>query len=372
MTMNEFYPNSYGSMRRELVSARNLQGPPPPTYTSPPTDIAVKATPEAYRSDEVIDAARAKAAMGRCSPDNDDESSFCHIPFHPDEGAFGPSKVGVVFFGGAFVDPRGYAPLAKSIAERYGIPVVIPIFTSDISLTPGTCESGRLPMAAAQFQNVEKWILTGHSLGGIAATADAWNSMTNPNATIDFDMLGGLTLLAADVLNFGCGPTDFSNTDFPMALSSATEDEVLNRTRYDLNRPLSSNATYFLEIYGGNHGQFGSYDDSGRVQALGPSQVDGTAFIPPQVQWDLSTAAIFHVASRSGVPLPQELNITDSPTGVPSASPTTSTTNAPSSPRQTSNPPTLLCPEIPSGSAALSFSFMSWTTLLLLLLSFRR
>ena len=96
------------------AAGRWLQPPNIPNYTSPPLPDAVQATPAAYRNDEVIDAARAAAAAGNCS--TADGENRCHIPFRPPSELFDeqddPSKVGVIFYGGALVDPRAYSPIA--------------------------------------------------------------------------------------------------------------------------------------------------------------------------------------------------------------------------------------------------------------------
>jgi hypothetical protein len=74
------------------LSGRELQEIP--DYTSPPLKDALEATPEAYRSDEVIDKARAAAADGNCTA----ETNRCHIPFLPPKDLFEePSKVGGKF-----------------------------------------------------------------------------------------------------------------------------------------------------------------------------------------------------------------------------------------------------------------------------------
>lgn len=83
-----------------------------PNYTSPPLEDAIQATPEAYRSDDVMDAARAAAAAGNCTADG----NRCHIPFSPPreifEASSSSSKVGVIFYCGGLVDPRAYSPIA--------------------------------------------------------------------------------------------------------------------------------------------------------------------------------------------------------------------------------------------------------------------
>jgi hypothetical protein len=301
-----------------------------PSYTSPPTLRALLATPEAYRSDAFVEAARRSSADHLCSEvssSSQGDRNLCHIPFDP----LAKSQVGVMLYVGAFVDPRAYAPLAQRLSQRYGLPVVIPVFDKDVPLnfgSPSMCNSGRLELAQAEFPNVNKWVLAGHSLGGLAAAADVWTAMTaaaseeeeiatadDRTATKRMDKIGGLVLMASDIQNIGCGETDFSATHLPMAMVTASEDTVLNATRWELNRRKASQETFYVDVMGGNHGQFGSYDDSGRIDVLGPSQLDGTATIPDIVQWDISAAAIYHVAARTGVPLPPRPTVMMAPDG---------------------------------------------------------
>ena len=278
---------------------RELQ-PSLPDYTSPPLDDALSATPQAYRDDEIIDEFRSMAAAGNCTTGSS-STDRCHIPFVPPADAFDQpgGEVGVILYCGALVDPRGYAPLARLLADRYGLPVVIPVFDADVALSFGSCDTGRIPLAQAEFGNVEKWVLVGHSLGGLAAMVDAWTYRDDP-------ALGGLVMLGSYLNNdLGCGDTDFSPTSLPMADVTASNDLIMNQTNAELFKRLYSNDTLFVNIYGGNHALFGSYDYSERKPLLG--QVDGEALIPPAVQWDLTVAAIYHVASRTGVDLPQKL-----------------------------------------------------------------
>lgn len=133
-----------------------------PDYTSPPNEGALAATPELYQSDEVVQASRDLDAAGNCTFDG----NRCQIPFPVDSDKFGESKVGVVFYNGGLVDPRGYSPIAALLNDRYGLPVVMPIFAGDLAFVFGTCDSGRLDFAKAEFPEIEKWVLAGHSFGG--------------------------------------------------------------------------------------------------------------------------------------------------------------------------------------------------------------
>eukprot|EP00980_Cylindrotheca_fusiformis_P016320 scaffold4847_cov89-Cylindrotheca_fusiformis.AAC.7 len=261
-----------------------------PDYTSPPLPIALDATPELYRNDEVIQEARDLDAAGNCTVTG---GNRCQIPFPVAE----PNPVGVVFYCGALVDPRGYSPLAAILNQRYGLPVVIPIFASDVAYVFGTCDTGRLDMAKAEFPEVEKWILAGHSFGGTAAMSDMWSRWNEMD-----ESAAGLVLFASDVQQgLGCGDTDFAGTGLPMAHVRASNDGLLNQTRSVLSEAYNSNATFQADIYGANHGSFGAYNDSERFDVLG--QVDGELLIPSEVVWDLEAAAIANVAARTGVSL---------------------------------------------------------------------
>lgn len=281
------YQYTYDGARRHLQ-------PPLPDYTSPPTDYALAATPDDYRNDTVIDAGREADANGTCF----ENVTVCQIPFVPP--AVESPRLGVVFYCGALVDPRGYSPIAKELSERYGIAVAIQIFEADLAFSMDSCDTGRVKLAAELFPSVEKWALAGHSFGGIAAMADVWTAQNDSDSKI-----GGLALLASYVRqDVGCGEIDFSTTQIPMASINATLDGIVNSTTFQQGQTLLPvNDTFHLEILGGNHGQFGSYDDSERTELLG--QVDGEATIPEKVQLDLTVSAIAHVASRMGIPLPE-------------------------------------------------------------------
>ena len=262
-----------------------------PDYTSPPLPEAIEATPEEYRSNETIDAARTLDAAGLCVGETyADFAQACQMKFVPQYTQ--NSTVDVLFFGGALVDPPGYSPLMQMISTAYNMSVSVPIFDGDMSYKFGTCESGRLAQAQHAFPSVEKWIFVGHSLGGIAAFNDVW-AMVERNET---DSIGGLVLLASYLRqDLGCGMTDFSGSEWdwlPFASISASEDGIVNATNFEAGlNLLPSNSPKFINevIEGGNHGGFGSYNYSERYTLL--NQIDGNATITSKEQ-QRQTAAI--------------------------------------------------------------------------------
>ncbi len=286
-----------------------------PDYTSPPLPEAIYATPELFKNDTYVDLLRAKAADGIC---NDDETG-CQILFPPPASsiASGTAKLGVIFYGGALVDPRSYSILARDLAKGYGLAVSVPIFSQDVAFLGCNGTDDRISLAARAFPNVEKWVLAGHSLGGVGAQVDLWNAMQEN--TIDDLGIGGMVLVGSNLNPFiGCGAMDFSSTTIPMAAITAELDLIL-RDRGTGNLT-SVNDTLSISIQGGNHGFFGYYDYSLRTPILG--QVDGNATIPRQVQKDLTIGGIVHVASRMGLALPivEEIECADAPGDTSSSS----------------------------------------------------
>lgn len=134
-----------------------------PVYTSPPLPDAIEATPEEYRDDVVIDTMRALDAAGLCSAFN------CHMAFLGDDDDDKKNNetvadVGILFYGGALVDPRSYSVWITTLASQ-GFPVVVPVFASDVAFG---CGSGRLEMGkwiSFSFLYVFlkiMWVLTNH------------------------------------------------------------------------------------------------------------------------------------------------------------------------------------------------------------------
>ncbi|CAN0097507.1 unnamed protein product, partial [Heterosigma akashiwo] len=274
-------------------------------YTSPPTIEALEATPKEWRNGSLLAFARTADADGSCSSL---DPRRCQILFAPltTSSLNTSAKIGVLFYGGALVDPRSYSPIAKSLSEKYGFAVAIPVFSKDLATIGPKCQTGRVELAAAAFPGVEKWVLGGHSMGGIAAQFDLFTAVSRNQA----EHIGGLFLLGSyvqekDDVDSSCGQVDLSMFDLPAAAVTASNDRVVDRTGWEKGKKyLPANNTFYLHILGGNHSQFGSYDTSGRYAALGDYGVDGNATVPELVQRALSIDAIVHVASRMGIPLP--------------------------------------------------------------------
>lgn len=175
----------------------------------------------------------------------------------------GDPRAGIVFYPGGKVQAEAYAPLMQDLAER-GFLCVIVCMPFNLAVLDANGADG----VQERFPAVQRWILMGHSLGGVMAAgyldgrAQSWD---------------GLVLLGA------YSTADLS--DDGVAVLSITEDSdgVLNRqAAADNEGNLGEDAREFV-IPGGNHAQFGSY---------GPQDGDGEASISPEEQQALTADEI--------------------------------------------------------------------------------
>lgn len=167
----------------------------------------------------------------------------------------------VVFYPGAKVEFTAYAPLMHALAEE-GIDCMLVKMPLNFALLGKDKAAGL--MERYEYQN---WFLAGHSLGGVAACQFASEAP---------ERVRGLILLASY-------PTDTVNEELGLLSVYGTEDEVLNRERYDDAKAYWPSGARESVIPGGNHAQFGAY---------GPQKGDGTATISDEEQQALTAEAI--------------------------------------------------------------------------------
>ena len=171
------------------------------------------------------------------------------------------AETGLIFYPGGKVEARAYAPLLDRIAQSGYCCVLVEMPFHLAILNPDAAEK-----AMAAVPDVQRWYLTGHSLGGATAAMYAADAP---------DKIAGLVLLGA----YSTKPLP---EEMPVLLLYGSEDGVMNRENYDKNRENVPNATEQV-IEGGNHAGFGNY---------GAQKGDGQAAITPEEQWDRTAEAI--------------------------------------------------------------------------------
>jgi len=179
-------------------------------------------------------AKRALKEGGRVSVEEKEWISFRPAKSQPD--------LGFIFYPGARVNPKSYAPLARDIAESGYRVVVVPM-----PLNFAFLAWKRAKRVIDEFSSVEKWVVGGHSLGGSMAARFAVNYV---------DLVDGLVLWAS----YPAKEDDLSGAGIPVLSISATRDGVIDRGKVERRTAnLLPQGVEVVKIEGGNHSQFGYY-----------------------------------------------------------------------------------------------------------------
>lgn len=173
------------------------------------------------------------------------------------------ATTGFIFYPGGKVEYTAYIPLMQTCAERgvFCVLVEMPfnLAVLDINAAEGIQE---------EYPEIENWYIGGHSLGG---------AMASSYLADNIDDYKGLVLLGA------YSGDDLSDTELNVLSIYGSEDNVLNREKYDDNKSnLPDNFTEVV-LEGGCHAYFGMY---------GAQDGDGTPTITNEEQIYLTADAI--------------------------------------------------------------------------------
>ena len=157
-----------------------------------------------------------------------------NIVFEPD-GA----TAGLIFYPGGKVEHSAYIPLMQACAEK-GILCIIAEMPFNLAVFDINAADG----IQKEYPQIENWYIGGHSLGG---------SMAASYLEKHTDEYEGLILLGS------YSTADFSDDELEVLSIYGSEDQVLNREKYNDN--ISNLPKDFKEIVieGGCHAYFGMY-----------------------------------------------------------------------------------------------------------------
>ncbi|MCW9705877.1 alpha/beta hydrolase [Fodinibius salsisoli] len=186
-------------------------------------------------------------------------------------------EAALIFYPGALVDPKAYAPMAKAITE-VGFKTIILALPYRMALFQSQQDNVfQRTLEYIEGDSLQRnWIVGGHSRGGKLATLFARD---HSNA------LGGLLLVGTshprelDLSNLTIDVTKIYGSNDGLA----SEEEI---ERFAINLPAHMHRE---RIAGGNHRQFGYY---------GYQLGDGSAEISRQEQQDIMTLAIIKQLRR--------------------------------------------------------------------------
>lgn len=183
---------------------------------------------------------------------------------HDDAGA-----TAVFFRPGAKVEARAYAAVLRPLAEA-GHPVVIAKQPLAVAFLAG----GAFDDARARVPGADRWVVGGHSLGGVVASSDADGADDGAAPVV------GLLLYAS------YPSQDLSGTLTAAVESvSASRDGLATPAKIDASRANLPERTTFTVVDGAVHAFFGDY---------GPQPGDGT----PTITHDEARARIAAASTR--------------------------------------------------------------------------
>jgi len=174
-------------------------------------------------------------------------------------------NTGIVFYPGGKVQYEAYAPLMEALADR-GILCVLFHMPANLAVLDVNAADG----VQDQFPQIEHWYMAGHSLGGAMAASYLGKHMD------DFE---GLILLAA------YSTADIRNSGLKVLSIYGSEDQVMQRDKYEKYQPNLPDDFTEVVLEGGCHGYFGSY---------GMQKGDGTPSISNLEQIELTAKWIRH------------------------------------------------------------------------------
>lgn len=174
---------------------------------------------------------------------------------------FEPEQIhaGFIFYPGGKVEEEAYIPLLKELATQDILCILV-----KMPLRLAVLDINAANTFVNEFSQIDTWYIGGHSLGGAMASSYIAKQ----------DNFKGLVLLGA------YSTADLSQTDLHVLSIYGSEDQVMNKEKYQSN--LSNLPSDYKEVIidGGCHAYFGMYgkqDGDGNPTISNKEQIQQTA-----------------------------------------------------------------------------------------------
>lgn len=185
---------------------------------------------------------------------------------------------GFVFYPGARVDPRAYAPAAHAIAAE-GYLVIIPPMPLNLALLA----PNRANEIVAAYPEIDHWAIGGHSMGGAMANNYVARQFTT-DISNHFDLLILWGAYASANVELA------TETELAVTVIYGTNDGYSTVAEVESRKIYLPPTTTYVAIEGGNHSQFGWY---------GFQEGDGEATISYKEQQTQAIAATLNALAES-------------------------------------------------------------------------
>jgi len=178
-------------------------------------------------------------------------------------------STGFIYYPGGKVDHRSYAPLMHALALEG-----VEGFLVEMPLDLAILGSNRGEAIIENYPNIDRWIISGHSLGGAMAGRFAYNHS---------ELVDGVVFFAA----YPASSNDLSDFENLSVLSIyGDRDGFVTDENIESSREYVPGNTRWLEIEGGNHSQFGYYGfQDGDLEAEISREEQQRQIIKEILQW---------------------------------------------------------------------------------------
>lgn len=164
-----------------------------------------------------------------------------------------PPRMGVIFYPGANCDVRGYAPVLRRLAAAGYFVVDVPMPLEFAFLAPN-----RALEVQADFPQLRRWAIIGHSLGGAMAAGFTYDHPDKVRGLVIWD-------------SFPAPNKSLANYERPVWHIHRARPDGSPPASFAERRNLFPPASTWVAIPGGIHMYFGAFDGGGYVEDWEPS-----------------------------------------------------------------------------------------------------
>lgn len=148
-----------------------------------------------------------------------------------------------MFIPGGFVDPHVYLCWMEKLVVEYPDLVIIQLkVASNLAIS----NIGKIEKVMADFDEIENWVIGGHSLGGVVSVYTVFDQP---------DMFEGLILLAS----WATESKNLNDWNGDVLSIYGSKDGLATLEEIEMNRRWLPDGVECYEIEGGNHSGFGCY-----------------------------------------------------------------------------------------------------------------